>query len=63
MTVEMVRNSLGTPETSLSGLSTLNVLRVDKSIFGAPSSVVGSNIGRNLVMIEMCMKALVRYDY
>ena len=43
------KNLLGTPETSLRGLSTLNVLRVDKSSLAPPSSVFGSSIGRNLV--------------
>ena len=42
------KNLLGTPETSLRGLSTLNVLRVDKSSLAPPSSVFGSSIGRNL---------------
>ena len=48
--IKVWTNSLGTPETSLRGLSTLKVLRVDKSIFAAPSSVFGSNMGRNLTM-------------
>ena len=48
--IKVWTNSLGTPETSLRGLSTLKVLRVDKSIFAAPSSVFGSNMGRNLAM-------------
>ena len=43
------KNLLGTPETSLRGLSTLNVLRVDRSSLAPPSSVFGSSIGRNLV--------------
>ena len=46
----MMTNSLGTPETSLRGLSTLKVLKVERSIFAAPSSVFGSNIGRNLMV-------------
>ena len=46
----MMTNSLGTPETSLRGLSTLKVLKVERSIFAAPSSVFGSNIGKNLMV-------------
>ena len=41
---------LGTPDTSLSGLSTLTVLSVDRSgpVALPVASLVGINIGRNL---------------
>ena len=41
-------NLLGTPETSFKGLSTLKVLRVDKSGPLSPSSEAGIKYGRKL---------------
>ena len=48
---------LGTPDTSLSGLSTLNVLRVFKLMFS--SEPAGRIIGRNLEKSEREKKSLL----
>jgi hypothetical protein len=42
---------LGTPETSLRGLRTLKVLRVERSTDPSPSWLAGITYGRNLISL------------
>ena len=48
MPVRINEYLLGTPETSLRGLSTLKVLRVDRSTEPSPSWLAGIMYGKNL---------------